>query len=163
MIGKTKNSARGKKKLGSVQQNSPSAVSSNAVQMRYTNTICMCCGEPGHHQAACGRTPMCFICKATSHLVDECPIRKRPHQLAKYVGSAAPGLGFYHIEMPETVINPVGSTRNCGIVIIEGGEVTREELYSEFAQIYKTNWSWQIRELGQSDVYLVKSPPPILR
>jgi hypothetical protein len=35
--------------------------------------------------------------------------------------------------MPETVINPVGFTRNCGIVNIEGGEVTREELYSEFA------------------------------
>jgi hypothetical protein len=53
--------------------------------------------------------------------------------MAKYVGSGTPGLGFYHIEMPETVINPVGSTRNYGIVIIEGGEVTREELYSEFA------------------------------
>ncbi|KAK1646729.1 hypothetical protein QYE76_064534 [Lolium multiflorum] len=158
-LSKPKNSARGKKKLGSVQQNSPSAISSNAVQMSYTNTICMCCGEPGHHQAACGRTPMCFICKATSHLVDECPVRKRPHQLAKYVGSGAPGLGFYHIEMPETVMNPVGSTRNCGIVIIEGGEVSKEELYAEFAQIYKTNWPWQIRELGQSDVYLVKFPP----
>ncbi|KAK1606173.1 hypothetical protein QYE76_029846 [Lolium multiflorum] len=158
MLGKTKSTARGKKKLGSVQQNSPSAVSSNAIQMSYTNTICMCCGEPGHHQAACGRTPMCFICKATSHLVEECPVRKRSHQLAKYVGSGASGLGFYHIEMPETVINPVGSTRNCGIVIIEGGEVSKEELYAEFAQIYKTNWPWQIRELGQSDVYLVKFP-----
>jgi hypothetical protein len=138
-LSKSKNTARGKKKLGSVQQNSPSSISSNALQMSYTNTICMCCGEPGHHQAACGRTPMCFICKATSHLVDECPVRKRPHELAKYVGSGAPGLGFYHIEMPETVINPVGSTRNCGIVIVEGGEVSKEELYAEFAQIYKTN------------------------
>jgi hypothetical protein len=91
--------------------------------------------------------------------VDECHVRKIPHQLAKYVGSGAPGLGFYHIEMPETVINPVGSTRNCGIVIIEGGEVTKEEPYAEFAQIYKTNWPWKIRELGQSDVYLVKFPP----
>jgi hypothetical protein len=26
-------------------------------------------------------------------------------------------------------------------------------------KIYKTNWPWQIRDLGQSDVYLVKFPP----
>jgi hypothetical protein len=54
---------------------------------------------------------MCFICKETTHLADECPVKKIPHHLAKYVGSGAPGLDIYHIEMPETVINPVGSTR----------------------------------------------------
>jgi hypothetical protein len=44
-------------------------------------------------------------------------------------------------------------------VIIEGGELSRGDLYYEFSQIYKTDWPWQIRELGQSDVYLVKFPP----
>jgi hypothetical protein len=53
--------------------------------------------------------------------------------MAKYVGSGALGMGFYHIEMPETMINRVGSTKNCGILIIEGGDLSREELYSEFA------------------------------
>jgi hypothetical protein len=54
--------------------------------------------------------------------------------MAKYVGSGAPVLGFYHIKMPETVINPVRSTKNCEIVIIEGGELSREQLYSEFSK-----------------------------
>jgi hypothetical protein len=101
---------------------------------------------------------MCFICKATSHPVEECPVRRRPHQMAKYVGSAAIGLGFYHIELSEVVINPVASTKNCGVVIVEGGVISREELAAEFSKIYKTNWPWQIRELGQYDLFLVKSP-----
>jgi hypothetical protein len=41
--------------------------------------------------------------------------------MAKYVGSAATGPGFYHIELPEVVVNPVASTKNCGVVIVEGG------------------------------------------
>jgi hypothetical protein len=81
--------------------------------------------------------------------------------MAKYVGSAATGLGFYHIELPEVVLNPVASTKNCGVVIVEGGVISREELAAEFSKIYKTNWPWQIRELGQSDLFLVKFPPHI--
>jgi hypothetical protein len=59
--------------------------------------------------------------------------------MAKYIGSAATGLGFYHIEIPEVVINPVASTKNCGVVLVEGGEITAEELAAKFSKIYKTN------------------------
>jgi hypothetical protein len=83
---------------------------------------------------------MCFICKATNHAVENCPVRKRPHQMAKYIGSAAIGLGFYHIEIPEVVVNPVASTKNCSVVLVQGGEITAEELTAEFSKIYKTNW-----------------------
>jgi hypothetical protein len=104
---------------------------------------------------------MCFICKATNHAVENCPVRKRPHQMAKYIGSAATGLGFYHIEIPEVVINPVASTKNCGVVLVEGGEITAKELAAEFSKIYKTNWPWQIRDLAHADAFLVKFPPHI--
>jgi hypothetical protein len=77
---------------------------------------------------------MCFICKATNHAVEYCPVRKRPHQMAKYIGSAATSLGFYHIEIPEVVINPVASTKNCGVVLVEGGEITVEQLAAEFSK-----------------------------
>jgi hypothetical protein len=106
----------------------------NFAQMNYTSSICMCCGEPGQHQTMCTKPKVCFIYKATSHPVEECPVRKRPHQMAKYVGSAATGLGFYHIELPKVVVNPVASTKNCG-----RGVISRDELAAEFSKIYKTN------------------------
>jgi hypothetical protein len=86
--------------------------------------------------------------KATNHSVEECPVLKKPHQIARYVGSSATCLGFYHIEAPETSVNPISSTKNCGVVTIEDGEISKEELAGEFSNIYRTNWPWKIRELG---------------
>jgi hypothetical protein len=129
-------------------------------QLNYANTIYACCGEPGHTKTACGKPQICFICKASNHVVEGCPVLKRPHQIARYIGSSATGLGFYHIEMPESTANPVSTTKNCGVVTIEEGAITKEELAAEFGNIYKTNWPWQIRELGDWS-YLVKFPPHI--
>jgi hypothetical protein len=50
---------------------------------------------------------------------------------------------------------------NIGIVYIEAGEVSKEELAKEFSVIYKTNWPWQIRSLDQW-TFLVKFPPHML-
>jgi hypothetical protein len=44
---------------------------------------------------------------------------------------------------------------------VGGWVISRDELTTEFSKIYKTNWPWQIRELGQSDLFLVKFPPHI--
>jgi hypothetical protein len=129
-------------------------------QLNYADTICACCGEPGHTKAACGKPQICFICKASNHVVEGCPVLKRPHQIARYIGSSATGLGFYHIEMPDSTPNPVSTTKNCGVVTVEEGAITKEELAVEFGNIYKTNWPWQIRELGDWS-YLVKFPPHI--
>ncbi|XP_044366775.1 uncharacterized protein [Triticum aestivum] len=50
--------------------------------------------------------------------------------------------------------------RNCGIVYVEDGELSKEELIKEFSEIYKTNWPWQVRALGRWS-YVVKFPPHI--
>jgi hypothetical protein len=63
---------------------------------------------------------------------------KRPHQIARYVGSSATGLGFCHIEAPESSINPISSTMICGVVTVEEGENSKEDLAKEFSNIYKT-------------------------
>jgi hypothetical protein len=81
-----------------------------------------------------------FICKATTQPVDECHVIKRPPQIAKYIGSATTGLGFFHIETPDLVVNPVATTKNYGLVRIEEGNITKSELAKEFAWIYRTNW-----------------------
>jgi hypothetical protein len=62
--------------------------------------------------------------------------------------------------MPENTTNLVSTTKNCGVVTVEEGVITKEELAVEFGNINKTNWPWQIRELGDWS-YLVKFPPHI--
>ena len=80
--------------------------------------------------------------------------------MAKYIGSVASGLGFYHLEMSDLGMNSIGILKNCGVVFIESGHVSKEELAKEFSMIYKTNWPWQIREIGDES-FLVKFPPHI--
>jgi hypothetical protein len=101
-------------------------------QLNYVDTICGCCGDPGHTKTEYTKAQICFICKASNHVVEGCPVLKRPHQVSRYVGSSATGWGFYHIEMPEVTSNPVSTTRNFGIVTVEEGSIAREELAQEF-------------------------------
>lgn len=55
----------------------------------YSQSMCYNCGDPGHPQTECGKPKLYFICKSATHAVSECPVRKRPHQMAKFVGRAA--------------------------------------------------------------------------
>lgn len=79
--------------------------------------------------------------------------------MAKFFGSVAAGLGFYHIDIPDQVTKP-SATKNVGVVYIESGEISKDELYKGLATIYRTNWPWQIRVLDAWK-YLVKFPPHI--
>lgn len=47
-----------------------------------------------------------------------------------------------------------------GIVFVEIGQVTKDELAQNFSAIYKTNWPRQIRKLDDW-TFLVKFPPHI--
>ena len=40
-----------------------------------------------------------------------------------------------------------GRLKNVGIVFIEDGEISKEDLAKEFSEIYKTNWPWPINAL----------------
>jgi hypothetical protein len=57
------------------------------------------------------RKPFVSSGKATNHDVEGCHVIKRPPQVAKYIGSAANGLGFFYIEIPGVVVNPVTTTK----------------------------------------------------
>lgn len=54
----------------------------------------------------------------------------------------------------------MGGRKNVGIVYIEAGQVTKENLAHNFSLIYKTNWPWHVRKLDEW-TYLVKFPPHI--
>lgn len=47
---------------------------------------------------------------------------------------------------------------NVGLVIIEEGEITDKELGQCFAEMWKINWPWQIRQFGEKK-FLVRFPP----
>uniref|UniRef100_A0A8R7Q0Z2 CCHC-type domain-containing protein n=1 Tax=Triticum urartu TaxID=4572 RepID=A0A8R7Q0Z2_TRIUA len=126
----------------------------------YSDVTCYTCGEPEHHKAQCPKPPSCFICKMVTHKVEDCPVRKKPRNCVKYVGSAASGLGFFKIDVPDVNDQHVGNKKNVGIVYIEAGQVTKEELAHNFSVIYKTNWPWHIRMLD-SWIFVVKFPPHI--
>lgn len=115
----------------------------------FVDVICYNCGVPGHHKAGCKKPRFCFICKKEDHVVDTCPVKKQGHACAKYVGSAANGLGFYLIEIPEKDNQPTIDFTNCGKVYIESGEISKEELQLELATCFNPNWPWQIRQLDE--------------
>ena len=101
---------------------------------------------------------LCFICSKEDHQ-EECPVRKSGHRYATYVGSAANGVGFYNIEVPEVHEPQLIDLRNCGKLFIETGEITMEELKWELASTFNAaNWPWQIRQLDEW-CYLVRFPP----
>jgi hypothetical protein len=91
-------------------------------------------------------------------VVEECPVRKEGHKCAKYIGSAAAGLGFYQIEIPAGNGKSTIDFTNCGKVYVETGDITKEELQLELATCFNPNWPWQIRQLEEW-CYLVRFPP----
>lgn len=51
----------------------------------YVDVVCYNCGIPGHHKAKCTSPKICFICRGTNHALEECPIRKQDHKVARYI------------------------------------------------------------------------------
>lgn len=100
------------------------------------------------------------MCKVVTHNVEDCPVRKKPRNPAKIVGSGAPGLGYHQIDVPDVNDQHIGAKKNVGIVYVESGQVDKKELAHNFSLIYKTNWPWQRRRLDEW-TFLVKFPPHI--
>jgi hypothetical protein len=59
-----------------------------------------------------------------------CPEWDRPLEPAQYLGSAAQGLGFFHVDVAEEV-NKSGYMRfleNCAILTVEKGDISETEI-----------------------------------
>jgi hypothetical protein len=108
----------------------------------FVDVVCYNYGTPGHHKANCKKSKVCFICEKEDHVVENCPVRCQGHKSATYFGSAASGLGFYNIEVPEVDEKETMDFTNCGIVFIETGDITKEELQLELATCFNPNWPW---------------------
>jgi hypothetical protein len=84
---------------------------------------------------------------------------KQEHKSAEYIGSAAAGLGFYDVVIPETENQLMVGVNNCGKVYIDTGEITKEELVKELAMSFNPRWPWQVRQFDEWCYYLVRFPP----
>jgi len=67
-------------------------------------------------------------------------LRKQGHICARFVGSAANGLGFYQVEVPKVKDQLMADVSNCGKVYIDTGEITKEELIKELAISFNPTW-----------------------
>ena len=90
--------------------------------------------------------------------MDVCPTWYKPYPAAHYWGSANTGLGFFHVEAGDASDNNWINIGNVGIVVEEEGNITGDELGQCFAEMWKTNWPWQIRPFDKNK-FLVRFPP----
>ena len=100
--------------------------------------ICFNCSWPGHYAQNCVETKNCFICVG-NHNVNNCAAWAKPQPALTYFGSAASGLGFYHIEVPVVVESSWLNYKNCGVLKVVKGEVSASDLLTQLNGIFCKN------------------------
>jgi hypothetical protein len=98
------------------------------LDLRYANMVCYNCGDPSHFVGNCVLPKLCFICNLLGHTVYLCPKWNKAHPVSEYFGSANSGLGFYHIDVPDTNKTQWLNFWNCGTVMVKKGQTTLANL-----------------------------------
>jgi hypothetical protein len=70
-------------------------------ESKQPNVTCFNCVEFGHFSTDCKAPRSCFICQTASHAGRDCPDWYKHLEPAQYLGSAAQGLGFFHVDVQE--------------------------------------------------------------
>ncbi|TVU32565.1 hypothetical protein EJB05_24298, partial [Eragrostis curvula] len=124
------------------------------------NIVCYNCTEAGHYSSKCNKPRLCFICRGKDHAVDGCPDWKKQKRMARLYGSASKGLGFIHIDVDQRPdrVNHWCNFDNCGVLTIEEGEMTVEDIVRNMKNTFDKEWAWTVRPLGDYS-YLVRFPP----
>ncbi|CAO2145197.1 unnamed protein product [Urochloa humidicola] len=149
----------GKKGEDELLMSSSKAESSKSGEKLH-QVVCFNFGESGHYSTGCNKPRVCFICYKKDHVAENCSEWKKPHRPAQYHGSAASGLGFYHIDVSprEGRFKHWSGFDNYGVFTVEEGELTEEEILKAMKERCDKDWNWQLMKMEEYR-YLIKFPP----
>jgi hypothetical protein len=103
---------------------------------------------------------LCFICQTAEHVGRDCPEWLKPLDVVQYLGSAAQGLDFFHVDVRKES-NRSGYMKfldNCAIFTVEEGLIDEPEIVESLRKLFDQNWHWQLKEIEEFK-YLVRFPP----
>jgi hypothetical protein len=101
------------------------------------NVTCFNCAKWGHFSTDCRQPRLCFICHTADHVGRDCPEWSKLIVTAQYLGSAAQGLGFFHVDVAEEASRS-GYPKfldNCAILTIEEGYIEENEIVESPAEV----------------------------
>jgi hypothetical protein len=109
---------------------------------KLSKITCFNCAEAGHYSTDCKAPRLCFICQTSAHVGRDCPEWDKPIYPAQYLGSAAQGLGFFHVDVQDEV-NKGGYLKfldNCVVLTIEEGMIEGPKIIQNLQRLFDKNW-----------------------
>jgi hypothetical protein len=111
---------------------------------KMSKVTCFNCAEWGHFSTDYKAPKLCLIYETVDHVGRNCPEWEKPMEFALYLGSAAQGLGFFHVEVQEEE-NKGGYLKfldNCAVLTIEEGEIEVAEIIENLQGLFDKKWHW---------------------
>jgi hypothetical protein len=90
------------------------------------------------------------LCQTSDHVGKECPEWQKPVVVAQYLGSAAHGLGFFHIDVveQESRAGYLKFLDNYAVLTVEKGMIEQKEIVESLEKLFDPKWHWQVRVGG---------------
>ncbi|KAK1668644.1 hypothetical protein QYE76_056803 [Lolium multiflorum] len=106
--------------------------------------VCYHCGKTGHIQAKCKDEPYCVKCNKVGHLSTMCASLSKAME-PFWAGYGVEGRGFTCCDVPDEELLPPAP--NAALVILEGGDLSAEQMEEELKDLVDEEWEWRVIRL----------------
>jgi hypothetical protein len=105
---------------------------------------CFNCAGWGHFSTNCKEPRLCFVCETSDHIGRECPEWDKSNEPVQYLGSAAQGLRFFHVEVLDDLTRSgyLKCLDNCAVLSVEEGLIDEVEIVENLKRLFDHNWHW---------------------